>query len=148
MIVAKVAHVRILNLHFKFLIRTKISPLFELTGGEMLDRQSSFPWSTLQWCSGTTEDIQVDHETGRQLNDGQDVGQPADGTILQLQGAYILFYFIFQPITGQRVKQPMEVFFKSIFKFLLSITFMQEKLIFIPHLCIVHFITNPRQENL
>lgn len=90
----------------------------------------------------------MDHETGRQLNDGQDVGQPADGTILQLQGAYILFYFIFQPITGQRVKQPMEVFFKSIFKFLLSITFMPEKLIFIPYLCVVHFITNPRQENL
>lgn len=57
-----------------------------MTGGNMLDSQSSFPWSSLQWCSWKTENIQVDHDAGQQLLVWQDVGQQAAGSLLQLQG--------------------------------------------------------------
>ncbi len=58
----------------------------------MFCSQSPFPWSPLQRCSWKTENIQVDHEAGQQLNVGQALGRPAAGSLLQLQGALSLFF--------------------------------------------------------
>lgn len=93
-----------------------------IPGGDLFYCQSPFPWSSVQWRSWKTENIQLDNEAGQKLNIRKAVGPQAASSLLQLRGVILILYFksyLYFNVTSQTNKSArnsLKIFLLIIFR--------------------------------